>query len=335
MHDETARRQAEHDLEVSEIRYRRLFESAKDGILILDADSGKIVDVNPFVLDLLGFSREHFLGKMLWEIGPFSDIAPSEAAFHERGYVRYDHLPLQAKDGGRVEVEFVSNLYAVNSTRVIQCNIRDIAERKRAEQLLQARLGLWEFAATHSLAELLQRTLDLLEEHTGSSIGFYHFVDSDQEQLTLQAWSTRTVKEFCKATGQGLHYPIADAGVWTDAAILRRLVIHNDYASLTHKKGLPDGHAAVLEPTHGARGEHLAEEQDRQPSGAFLHQLPEARLQIGRIEGLHAAELLCVLGRFLLYYVDDIVVRGNGFSTLFDSVGWTNVFANPAIDTFC
>jgi two-component system cell cycle sensor histidine kinase/response regulator CckA len=140
MHDETARRQAEHDLRISETRYRRLFESAKDGILILDADSGKIVDVNPYLLDLLGFSREHFLGKKLWEIGPFSDIAPSEAAFEvllTEKYVRYDDLPLQARDGRRIPVEFVSNVYRVDRQSVIQCNIRDITERKRAEASLR------------------------------------------------------------------------------------------------------------------------------------------------------------------------------------------------------
>ncbi|MBI5092308.1 MAG: PAS domain S-box protein, partial [Candidatus Hydrogenedentes bacterium] len=135
--DLTDRKRAEHDILASETRYRRLFESAKEGILILDADTGEIVDANPFLLDLLGFTHEYFLGKRLWEIGTFRDIAASEAAFlelQEKGYVRYEDLPLETRDGQRVEVEFVSNVYLVDSTKVVQCNIRDITERVRADQ---------------------------------------------------------------------------------------------------------------------------------------------------------------------------------------------------------
>jgi len=121
-----------HALRDSESRYRRLFETAKDGILILDASTGQITDVNPFLIELLGYSRGEFLGKMLWEIGPFTDVASSQAAFKElqkKQYIRYEELPLETKRGGRVEVEFVSNVYRVNGKNVIQCNIRDISER--------------------------------------------------------------------------------------------------------------------------------------------------------------------------------------------------------------
>ena len=138
--DITERERAEHDLLASETRYRRLFESAKDGILILDAGTGKILDVNPFLVDLLGFDHEHFLGRKLWEIGLFKDIAASEAAFvelQEKGYIRYEDLPLGTRDGRRIEVEFVSNVYLVGSMKVVQCNIRDLTERKRAEEELR------------------------------------------------------------------------------------------------------------------------------------------------------------------------------------------------------
>jgi PAS domain S-box-containing protein len=131
------RKRAEHDLLASETRYRRLFESAKDGILILDAGTGQIVDVNPFLVDLLGFTHEYFLGRKLWEIGLFKDIAASEAAFiemQEKGYEGYEDLPLETRDGRRVDVEFISNVYLVDSTKVVQCNIRDVSERKRAEE---------------------------------------------------------------------------------------------------------------------------------------------------------------------------------------------------------
>ncbi|UCE55631.1 MAG: diguanylate cyclase, partial [Desulfobacterales bacterium] len=134
---ESKRKLAEEELEESEIRYRRLFETAQDGILILDADTGKITDVNPFLLGLLGYANEAFIGKELWEIGPFRDILASRAVFQElqeKGYIRYEHLPLETNNGHLIEVEFVSNVYLVNHKRVIQCNIRDITERKRAEK---------------------------------------------------------------------------------------------------------------------------------------------------------------------------------------------------------
>ena len=109
-------------IKVSETRYRRLFETAKDGILILDADTGKIDDVNPFLTDLLGYGPKEFLGKRLWEIGRFKDIEVSKTAFKElqkQEYIRYEHLPLESKDGRRVDVEFVSNVYLVDHKKVI------------------------------------------------------------------------------------------------------------------------------------------------------------------------------------------------------------------------
>lgn len=124
-------------LRTSEIRYRRLFESARDGILILNAVTLKITDVNPFMTELLGYSRDEFLGKELWEIGLFSDKEASQTAFRElqeTGYLRYENLPLQNTDGKLREVEFVSNVYEEDSQQVIQCNIRDITDRKRAEE---------------------------------------------------------------------------------------------------------------------------------------------------------------------------------------------------------
>jgi PAS domain S-box-containing protein len=131
------RLRADDVLQASEIRYRRLFEAAKDGILILDADTGKIVDVNPFLMELTGYSHEDFLGMFLWEIGPFKDVAASRISFAElqtKEYVRYEDLPLRTREGAKVEVEFISNLYSVENRNVIQCFIRDITERKRADE---------------------------------------------------------------------------------------------------------------------------------------------------------------------------------------------------------
>ena len=132
---------AEEAIRASEARYRRLFETAQDGILILDAHTGLIIDVNPFLIRLLDYPREDFLGKTLWDIGPFKQVQESKAAFRElqdKEYIRYENLPLETRSGRRVNVEFVSNVYGVNGKSVIQCNIRDITARKQAEESFAA-----------------------------------------------------------------------------------------------------------------------------------------------------------------------------------------------------
>ena len=131
----------ELSLKDSEIRYRRLFEAAQDGILILDAKTGVIEDLNPYLIKMLGYSREEFIKKKLWEVGAFKDIEASQDAFEalrEHEYIRYEDLPLRAKDGKLVQVEFVSNVYLVGDQKVIQCNIRDISARKAAETGLRS-----------------------------------------------------------------------------------------------------------------------------------------------------------------------------------------------------
>jgi len=127
---------AEKSLRVSESRYRRLFDTAQDGILILDAQTGQITDVNPYLVKMLGYPKEDFMGKKLWEIGTFKDSEASKSTFlalQTQGYVRYEDLPLQTSDERRIDVEFVSNVYMVGDEKVIQCNIRNITRRKDAE----------------------------------------------------------------------------------------------------------------------------------------------------------------------------------------------------------
>jgi len=136
----TERKRLDALLRVSENRYRGLFETTKEGILILDADSGMIVDVNPFMIDLLGYSYQLFMGKTIWDIGFLKDILGNKDKFLElrkTNYIRYENLPLETSNGNIIEVEFISNLYEVGDTKVIQCNIRDISERKEIEKRLE------------------------------------------------------------------------------------------------------------------------------------------------------------------------------------------------------
>jgi PAS domain S-box-containing protein len=130
-------------LRTSELRYRRLFESAQDGILILDGETGEIIDVNPFLLDLLNYHFRDMVGLKLWEIGQFKDVAANREAFEKlqkTQYIRYEDLPLVTKDGKKIQVEFVSNVYLVDGQKIIQCNIRDISDRAKVQEVSQTHL---------------------------------------------------------------------------------------------------------------------------------------------------------------------------------------------------
>ena len=137
---EEQRISAENELKKSELRYRRLFETAQDAILILDGDTGEIIDANKFILDMLGYPLEYFVGRHLWELGFLKDKSFAQNAFTKLktdGYIRYDDLPLETKEGKSISVEFVSNVYIVGDKRIIQCNIRDVTERKIAHDIMQ------------------------------------------------------------------------------------------------------------------------------------------------------------------------------------------------------
>ncbi len=161
-------------LTVSELRYRRLFEAARDGILLLESGRGRITDANPFMTELLGYSHDELVGKELWEIGLLKDKEAGQEAFRQlkqEGYIRYEDLPLENRDGERREVEFVSNLYRENGHAVIQCNIRDTTDRRRAAAELAAaaaRHGRQEAA----LAVLEERTRMAREIHDTLAQGF-------------------------------------------------------------------------------------------------------------------------------------------------------------------
>ena len=134
--DITGPKRAEDELRISEVRYRRFFETTKDGILILDARTGRVADVNPSLVQLLGYSREAFLGKRIWELEFFKHIVRDQGAFEgllQKEYIRYDDKSLETAEGRRIDVEFVSNIYQVDNQTVVRCNIRDITERKRDE----------------------------------------------------------------------------------------------------------------------------------------------------------------------------------------------------------
>jgi diguanylate cyclase (GGDEF)-like protein/PAS domain S-box-containing protein len=256
--DITDRKKAEETLRESEERYRFIAEHTADHIWIMDMEM-HFTYSNTSVIGILGYTVSEFLAKDISEIFTPASLAVAKKILQEE--LAQENNPKSdpnrsrtlesehyRKDGKTVWLE--SSLTFIRDASLKPVGImgisRDVSERKFAERLIHVRLLLFEFAATHRLDEVLQKTLDEVTALVESPIGFYHFVEPDQKTLSLQAWSTLTVREFCKAKGKGMHYGIDQAGVWVDCVYERRPVIHNDYMSLPHRKGLPEGHAPVV-----------------------------------------------------------------------------------------
>jgi len=252
--DITERKRAEETLIASEIRYRRLFESALDGILILDADTGVIIDANFFLIELLGFPREQILGKKVWDLGFVKDVIASQDSFLElqqKKYVRYENLPLETADGRQIAVEFISTVYLVGQTKLVQCSIRDLTERRRAEEVLalnNARLEvLLELHEKMNAPrqEILDFCLEGALKTVQSGFSFVGMMDEEESTLTVHAWSKETMRE-CAIDNKPLCFPITGAGLWADCVRQRKAAIINDYdAPLPGKKGCPDGHVKL------------------------------------------------------------------------------------------
>lgn len=236
---------AEEALTAVDHAYRTLLASMRDGALTLTAE-GVILDANGRIADMLKTPLDELIGASIAAWLPPDSQALLTAMLNSADTQRREELSIAASDGTTIPVYLSMNrLIAADMTDHVCLIATDLTERKRIEQVMAARRRLLQFAVTHPLQELLQATLDELEILTGSHIGFYHFLDADQVTLLLQTWSTQTLQGTCQAKGGELHYDISEAGVWVDCVRERRPVIHNDYASLPHRKGLPEGHAEV------------------------------------------------------------------------------------------
>ncbi|MEF8832188.1 MAG: PAS domain S-box protein [Candidatus Thermoplasmatota archaeon] len=181
--DITERKMAEKKLEESEERYRRLFETAQDGMLIIDAETGIIEDANPFIQDILGYSKEELFGKELWELGTFESIIENKRRFEElveEGYIRYEDKPLETKDGDEIPVEFVSNTYEAGGKEVVQCNIREISERKKVEEEIKYLENL-ERIITKISTELVNIEVEEIDENIDQALKkIGEFADADR-----------------------------------------------------------------------------------------------------------------------------------------------------------
>jgi PAS domain S-box-containing protein len=242
-------RRTQTELDAARARYFDLYDLAPVGYLTV-SEAGVVLEANLTATTLLGAAPGALVHR------PFSQFIHKEDqdAYYllrrqllATGQPQTGEVRLLKKDRPPFWAELVATLVQEDDVPpVCRVVLSDISARKRTEAILAARARLAAFALTHSLEELLRATLDEAEALTGSVIGFYHFLEADQQTLSLQAWSTNTGQKMCRAEGEGRHYPVDQAGVWVDCIRERRAVIHNNYAALPHRKGLPPGHASVV-----------------------------------------------------------------------------------------
>ena len=285
----------------SEIRYRRLFESAKDGILILDAETGRIDDVNPFLVHLLGYSKEKFLKKAIWEIGFFKDIINNKEKFlklQQDEYVRYEDLPLETFDGRKINVEFVSNVYLAGDKKVIQCNIRDITDRKHAEEILHHKTALLEAQLNSSIDGIIivdcqgkkilqnQRAIDLWKIPQ-------HIADNEDDDLQVQHLMkmTKNPERYVKKMADLNKHP--DVNSYDDVELVDGTVLERYSAPVRDKNGKNYGRIWVFHDiTDRKRNEKAllkaklkAEESDRLKSAFLANMSHEIRTPMNGILG--------------------------------------------------
>jgi PAS domain S-box-containing protein len=240
--------EAAEALRASEERFEAIVEACPLAVALIR--NGRYHYVNPFARRLLDWPSDIDLATLAIEetIDPrYHEEIRSRIAAGTSGQANPPmELMLVRPDGRRVMTESVSMPIQLPDGPAILVMGTDITHLKKRKLLVRSRLRISEAAASGRMDDLLRLILDEAEILTDSRIGFFHFLEDDQQTLSLQAWSTSTLERFCQAEGKGQHYSIDEAGVWVDCIHQRQPVIHNDCAALHHRKGLPAGHAAVV-----------------------------------------------------------------------------------------
>lgn len=244
--DITVRRHMEDELRKTNELFSQFMRHSPIYVFIkeVSATDSRVLQASENFSDMIGIAGSDMVGKTMTELFPpeFAKKITSD----DQDVVRVGKvLKLDEYLGGRYYTTIKFPIVQDDKTLLAGYTV-DITDRKRIEKVLQLRVDMIEYAEKNPITGLIQKALDEICEITGSPVGFYHLVEEDQKTLTLQAWSTRTLMEFCKAEGEGMHYSIDKAGVWVECIHERKPIIHNDYASLPNRKGLPPGHAEVV-----------------------------------------------------------------------------------------
>lgn len=248
---------AEEALRASELRYRKLFESSQDALMLLDGRDGQIEDVNPSFASTVGYGREELLGKSPWDTGVFADAEACRSVFtglRRQGQVRHESLGLTTKDGRHVDAECVANTYVVGSRKVIQCSMRDITARKKAEtQALVVGIG------QNALLELYQMTEDPQERIAAfaaetcvrlaqSQVCFIRFIDGDEAIEYGPLWPAKAIGQ-SGGDVESAKFIMEDTGLLADAVQGRKPLIVNDYEdqNLSHRcRDAPEGYVRLI-----------------------------------------------------------------------------------------
>jgi PAS domain S-box-containing protein len=234
------------ELSAQEERLTATLHSMRDGVIESDAE-GRVVNLNPAAEQLTGWTAAAARGHPVAAVfrsrpdgqrtaGEGAAVNPAETAV----LVAVNNVERQVS-GTNAQIRG-PNGSVLGAVRVF----RDVTREHHAQRLAELRLELLEYAPAHTLDELMTRTLDEICALLGSPIGFYHFVDDDERTLTLQQWSTSTLAGACQTQAKGRHYDLDQAGVWVDCVRERKPVVHNDYATLPNRRGMPPGHPAVV-----------------------------------------------------------------------------------------
>ena len=288
--DITERKLAEERVRASEGRYRRLFEAAKDGILILDAETGMVVDVNPFLINLLGFSHEAFLGKKVWELGFLKDSVANQDNFAElqqKESVRYEDLPLETSDGRQIDVEFVSNIYMVDNKKVIQCNIRDITERKLAEEQILAERNKAE--QYFEFAGIMLVILDRSGKVTKINKRGCEILDYPEAEIVGKDWfetflPEKSRKDFRNSFGKLMNDRLENLEFYENPVVARN-----------GEERMIEWHDVIVRDTNGkplgtlSSGEDITERKQAELLERTIYQITRATNQVGSFEELYHA----------------------------------------------
>jgi PAS domain S-box-containing protein len=253
--DVTERKRAEEALARQEADLQATLYGIGDAVVATDV-GGHVVRMNPMAEQLTGWTEAEAAGQPISEIMRLIDEQtrrrvenPVARVLLARKMISLSSHTLTISKDGR-EIPIADSAAPIFDSGGIISGVgflfHEQTEERMVQRVMEVRLSLIEYAASHTLAELLSWTLDEVGRFVDSPIGFYHFVEPDQQTLSLQQWSSRTLAEFCQTESDKLHYNIDQAGVWVDCVHDKKPVIHNDYASLPHKKGMPPGHAQVL-----------------------------------------------------------------------------------------
>ncbi len=244
----TERKQTENALRESEKKFRSITEQMAEVVFVIN-NFGHITYTSSAIEKIFGYTSQEIHGHLFTEYLFEDDVSRTLAIFNDSvsNHVIFQVLELRCrkKNGSVFYGEVHLHYYYENDSFGLIGLIHDITERKRNEAVMEFRLRLLMLPDSCSIEEVLHITLEEAEKLTESSIGFFHFLEADQMNISLQVWSANTEKRMCQVKSLHGHYPLKDAGVWADAIRERRAVIHNSYETLPNRKGMPQGHAEV------------------------------------------------------------------------------------------